>query len=1183
MCSTWITKEVRNISIAIILGIFLSSSFVFGENVVSEENNMHAYLPDCEVIKCLRKGNLTELEELLKTGANINCQDKYGSTALMIAAEDYAEAVPLLIKYGADLNIVDHQGFTALMEAAKETDLTSLKYLIEAGADLEKKDFDMQQTVLIRTCWFNGEKPKSVIALLLKSGANVNAKDGYGETALMHNLALTDGNSLGLLMEHGADLNIADDYSRNALTIAASECSVNTIKKLIGYKPDLNHKDKDGRNAIFFATGNKNIEAIDVFVKAGVDISAIDNKGWNALLYAALGQKLDAVKKLVELGLDINSTDKSGRTFFNLMAERGLDYKWPAKSYIDMVDGFMKLGADINKSDQNGVTPLMYAAAYGNYRAFEVLINAGADGSSKDTSGKTFKDHIGVLCSDKERADVIIEIAKEKNLINVDDIAAIEGRMSKEGQTNITSNNDFNLPPEAFTVDANAATFPHTIMNADGNEIITVPGYAVNINGHDVNFPQLRMPLKLMNDPNYLANIKIRVDGNEVNYVDLAKIFGFNADGNAISGEYREADFDVNMYGSLAEACKYCDEHAITKILETKPDVNVKDSNGVTPLMIAASNCSAEIVKKLINAGANIKAVNKFNGNVLMYACRNKDANVAGMLMDNFDVNAKTVDGWTALLCAAEDGNTLTVKRLLGAGADAKAIAADAKDGLMCAIEHDNIEVMKIFINAGADLVSSRSPSYKTPLIRAFLYCQNKETIIFLVEQIAKKEKIGKYVFDALDYVSINSDFYLMTKEKLQYLKDLAAETDPNLYKQFKTNYLAEKASYVDDERIIYELIEDGADPNGRDKLGRTVLMNAATNQNPVILEVILEHKVDIDAVSGEGKFTALHYAIKSGHIENAEILIKAGANISNKEVYGNLVRAAGANENPEMLAFLKKYNLYSDTDREVLLMAAVGESNLELAQSLIAEGVSKEVLSKALFKAANNSSHKIVQGKDLKYEMIKELVKAGADINAQDESMKQTALVRICYDPYTTPADVQFMIEHGADVNIISRGRGTALLAAVSEGNLEIIGMLIKAGADLQVTTNTGKTPLSEAIEYDRLDILDLLLASMPKIDEKQHYDLLEKVLKNYRGDKETVLKKLLDAKININAIDSWNRTILMELCQGSNVDAIRMVLKNGGDPTLQDKFGHDSYYFIGRNTKLKDSKVLPVRSQGE
>jgi hypothetical protein len=88
----------------------------------------------------IKQGNVGEARRQLDSGADVNARDRYGQTALMLAAHSgHRELVEVLIAGRADLNVTAKFGLSALMLAviAGHTDIARL--LVRAGADLRLK------------------------------------------------------------------------------------------------------------------------------------------------------------------------------------------------------------------------------------------------------------------------------------------------------------------------------------------------------------------------------------------------------------------------------------------------------------------------------------------------------------------------------------------------------------------------------------------------------------------------------------------------------------------------------------------------------------------------------------------------------------------------------------------------------------------------------------------------------------------------------------------------------------------------------------------------------------------------------------------------------------------------------------------------------------------------------------
>jgi len=90
--------------------------------------------------RALQDGDVEAVRELLRSGANVNTRDRYGQTALMLAAHRGSrEIVELLIASGADLNVTAKYGLSALMLAIVGRHVPIARLLARAGADLTLK------------------------------------------------------------------------------------------------------------------------------------------------------------------------------------------------------------------------------------------------------------------------------------------------------------------------------------------------------------------------------------------------------------------------------------------------------------------------------------------------------------------------------------------------------------------------------------------------------------------------------------------------------------------------------------------------------------------------------------------------------------------------------------------------------------------------------------------------------------------------------------------------------------------------------------------------------------------------------------------------------------------------------------------------------------------------------------
>jgi ankyrin repeat protein len=181
-------------------------------------------LADPEVVELNRVifGNdLAIFEKIVGSVANINSHDSYGNTPL-IEACTMANSIMVrkLLALGANPNTKNYDNETPLMRvvsARKISDCTEIcRELIQAGADIDAQDND-GKTALMNACNMGCS---GCIELLLDSGADINAQDNDGKTALMNACNVGCSDCVKLLLNSVAIKSIQDNDGRVALDYA---------------------------------------------------------------------------------------------------------------------------------------------------------------------------------------------------------------------------------------------------------------------------------------------------------------------------------------------------------------------------------------------------------------------------------------------------------------------------------------------------------------------------------------------------------------------------------------------------------------------------------------------------------------------------------------------------------------------------------------------------------------------------------------------------------------------------------------------------------------------------------------------------------------------------------------------------------------------------------------------------
>lgn len=142
------------------------------------------------MLNCVYREDVLGIKNLLASGESPDAQDNDGRTALMhavLAAPPNTQIISILIQAGASANLKDRgQGWSALAFAARDCSAEVCGMLIDAGAEIDACD-SFGNTALWRAVMANRE---DTVALLLASGANpeLSNKSGVSPRSLSETL-----------------------------------------------------------------------------------------------------------------------------------------------------------------------------------------------------------------------------------------------------------------------------------------------------------------------------------------------------------------------------------------------------------------------------------------------------------------------------------------------------------------------------------------------------------------------------------------------------------------------------------------------------------------------------------------------------------------------------------------------------------------------------------------------------------------------------------------------------------------------------------------------------------------------------------------------------------------------------------------------------------------------------------
>lgn len=245
-----------------------------------------------ELMTAARRDDTVAIAQLLSHGARVNAKDRFGRTALHLAAQDGAvEAMDALLRAGADVNARTNIGATPLSFAVTYDDTVAVKRLLTAKAsvDLAKDD---GLTPLLEAAHFGYVRSTE---LLLDAGASPTRVDKAGMNMLDH--AVTDNSAEilhVLLSRPGINLRARNKDGWNALHIAAKANAAKAIGELVAKGLEVNGKTAEGYTPLHIAALNGSIGAINALLLRGADTQARDAAG-KTPLDEAIAQNNEAV------------------------------------------------------------------------------------------------------------------------------------------------------------------------------------------------------------------------------------------------------------------------------------------------------------------------------------------------------------------------------------------------------------------------------------------------------------------------------------------------------------------------------------------------------------------------------------------------------------------------------------------------------------------------------------------------------------------------------------------------------------------------------------------------------------------------------------------------------------------------------------------------------------------------
>ncbi|XP_061164475.1 uncharacterized protein LOC133173510 [Saccostrea echinata] len=618
---------------------------------------------------------------------------------------------------------------------------------------------------------------------------------------------------------------------------------------------------------------------------------------------------------------------------------------------------------------------------------------------------------------------------------------------------------------------------------------------------------------------------------------------------------------------ALHIACRY-GNYAMCKYLVQNYEnlLHGTDKYGYSVLHSAVLGGDVDIVKMLIDNGANFRSLTNKGETVLHVCALDGKIQVCRYLIENFPdlLKAKDQNGFTVLHSVCKGGNLEMISLLITKGLNILESTNNGQNVLEIACLRGKYDACKYLLEHHQQLLNVTD---RKSLLHSTVVAGNVNIVELLV-----KKGIGIGSLNSSEetvlHVCCRKGKIKMIKYLVNNYSNLLALKDPHGWTALHT------ACKHGNLKVVSFLISKGTNINSLTKSGQTVLHIACLNGKFDVCKYLIDNHPQLLNVKDECGNTVLHDAAFGGKDKFVKLFIDKGMNVktprNNGETVLHLCCRGGKLDTCKYL--LSKYSFLQEiTDNEgcTVLHSACKSENVEMIPYLIAKGLDIKALTKnganVLHIACLHSNYGIFE---YLFNNYLQLLDVGDKCG---RSVLDNAIIGGNIDI------VKKLIDKELCVRSVRKNDETLLHFCCREGKLKMCKFLVnKCGHLLRLRDQQGKTVLHSACEAGSVETCSFLIEKGMDINAvtNEHQSVLHVACLNGQYDLCDFLIKHYPHLLNF--LDKRSRSVLHDAAMGGNIDIVKLLTGKWVDVSHAGKGGETISHFCCSHEHMKTCEYL-------